>query len=141
MGKYSSQVRKPSFREKDRSPHAVWRGIGCLMMLLIPILSIALGYETVKYGLEHEWPIPYQLLGTPILPDLFYKFYILRLIFLPITGIENLYAYSAFAIGYTIVIGGIISVIYAVVYRLVGPPRYGPFDEPPPKIKVKRYTR
>jgi hypothetical protein len=39
------------------------------------------------------------------------------------------------------VISTVISMIYAVVYRIVNPVRYGPMDEPPPKIKAKKYTR
>jgi hypothetical protein len=140
MGKYTSQIRKPPVK-KGESPHSIWRGIGCLMMVLIPILSIALAHETIQYGIENEWLIPYQLLGYPVLPDFFYKVRILRMVFLPITRVENLYAWAAFTVGYMIVIGGIISVVYAVVYRYFGPPRYGPFDEPPPKVKVKKYTR
>jgi len=33
------------------------------------------------------------------------------------------------------------SVLYAFVYRLVGPPRYGPLDVPPPNVKLKKYKR
>ena len=40
-----------------------------------------------------------------------------------------------------LLIGGVISVIYALMYRFIGPSRYGPTDAPPPKIKTKRYTR
>jgi hypothetical protein len=111
------------------------------MMMLIPILCIALAYETVQYGLEAEWPIPYTLLGNPRLPDIFYDVRILSQLSLPVRRIEHFYAYAAFSTLYTVVIGGFISVLYAFVYRMVGPSRYGPFDAPPPKIKTKRYTR
>jgi hypothetical protein len=30
---------------------------------------------------------------------------------------------------------GLLSVIYAVMYRVAGPPRYGPFDIPPSRVR------
>lgn len=141
MGKHTSKVRQKALPDTNRAPHAVWRGIGCLMIMLIPILSIALAYETVQYGLKAEWPIPYKLLGNPRLPDIFYDVRILSQLSLPVRRIEHFYAYAAFSILYMVVIGGFISMLYAFVYRMVGPSRYGPFDAPPPKIKTKRYTR
>ena len=140
MGKYSTNSRIAK-KPKSEGPHVIWRGIGCLMMLIIPAISIAAGYETVNYGLTHGWSIPYQLLGAARLPDFFYKSSGLLQLFGFITRIPNFYAHAAVSILYMVLIGGIISVIYAVVYRMVGPSRYGPLDAPPPKIKTKKYTR
>lgn len=141
MGKYTARQSRQPISEVDKSPHAVWRGIGCLMMILIPILSIALGYETINFGIGKKWTIPYQLLGSPSMPDLIYDVRILRQLTFPIRQIENFYGYALASVIYMIIIGGIISVIYAAVYRAVGPSRYGPFDAPPPKIKTTRYKR
>ncbi len=140
MGKYSSSVIKRS-RPRNAGPHAIWRGIGCVMMLVIPAISISAGIETIKYGLDHGWTIPYQLLGYPTLPNLFYKSSGLLMVFGPLTRINHLYAYTIVSILYMILTGGVISVLYAVAYRIIGPPRYGPMDEPAPKIKTKKYTR
>jgi hypothetical protein len=141
MGKYSSKVQRKELTQADKTPHAVWRGIGCLMILIIPIVSIALAIVTVNYGLRAEWTIPYQLLGYPRMADIFTDVRFLRQLTLPIRQTENFYAYSAFTTLYMILIGGFISVLYALVYRMIGPSRYGPFDAPPPKIKTKKYTR
>jgi len=141
MGKYSARVSRRPLKEINQGPHAIWRGIGCLMILLIPILSIALGYETIQFGIEKEWPIPYQLLGRPAMPEWVYDVSLLRQLTAPIRSTYHFYGYTVASFLYMMIIGGIISVIYAAVYRLMGPPRYGPFDAPPPKIKTKRYTR
>jgi len=140
MGKYKTNSTK---REKPKSegPHVIWRGIGCLMMLIIPAISIAAAYETINYGLQSHWAIPYQLLGTPQLPKLFYKSSGLMIILAPVVNTPNFYAYAALSLLYMVLIGGVISVIYAMVYNMVGPSRYGPTDAPPPKIKTKKYTR
>jgi hypothetical protein len=140
MGKYrtnSRVVQKP----RSEGPHVIWRGIGCLMMILIPAISIASGIQTVKYGLDNGWTIPYQLLGTPKLPDLFYKSSGLMTIFGPLTTIKDFYAYALVSLLYMVLIGGTVSVIYSFVYQMIGPSRYGPTDAPPPKIKTKKYTR
>ena len=141
MGKYSARETRQPLKDKDRGPHAVWRGIGCLMILLIPILSIALGVVTIDIMIAREWSIPYPLVSKPAMPDFVFKLSILRLITAPIRQIDHFYGYAAAGLTYMIAIGGLMSFVYALVYRAVGPARYGPFDAPPPKIKTKRYTR
>ena len=43
---------------------------------------------------------------------------------------------------YTVFIGGVLSLMYAFIYRAFGPPKYGPQDAPPIRPrKVKKYTR
>ena len=140
MGKYRSSSRQ---RQKpiDSGPHVIWRGLGCLMMVIIPVISYAAAYEIVNYGLANSWTIPYQLLGTPQLPEIIRKSNALWSLFRPITGIQNFYAYIAFGTLIMVLISGTISVIYAVVYRILGPSRWGPLDMPPPKFKTKKYTR
>jgi hypothetical protein len=140
MGKYRSSATR---RQKpvDTGPHVIWRGLGCLMMIIIPVISYAAATLTVDYGLSHNWTIPYQLLGTPRLPSVFYDVDILWMVFGPLTKIQNLYAYLGIGILYMITLSGMISVIYAFVYRILGPSRWGPMDMPPPKFKTKKYTR
>jgi len=111
------------------------------MMLIIPVISIAAGVELIKYGVDQRWPFPYQLMGTPRLPEFFFKSSGLITIFGPLTTIQNFYAIAAASILIMILLSGIISVIYGVVYSMTGPSRYGPTDAPPPKIKTKKYTR
>jgi drug/metabolite transporter (DMT)-like permease len=140
MGKYQSLARKKVV-EKSREVHVAWRGIGCLMMLVIPVISIAAAVLTIDYGLEHNWTIPYQLLGFPRYPDWFYASNGLMTILSPITNTRHFYAYAIASIIYMILLGGIMSVVYAYIYRLIGPSRYSPLDVPPPNIKVKKYKR
>ena len=42
---------------------------------------------------------------------------------------------------YLLILSGLFSVIYAVMYRMVAPPKYGATDAPPPKVKLKKYKR
>jgi hypothetical protein len=139
MGKYSSVRKKEVIR--DRSPHAIWRGIGCMMFILVPILSIAIGVEMVNYGLDNKWRLPYQLLGYPAMPEFFRLSNAIWAATAPIRRIENFYAYVTASVVTMLVLGAIISVIYSFVFQIVGPPRYGPTDVPPVKIKNMKKSR
>jgi hypothetical protein len=143
MGKYSGAYsQRESTIKKARGPHEIWRGIGCLMILVIPAISIAASIETVKYLIKnHSNMIPVQLRGLPQLPNLFYKSSGLMIIFGPITKIPDFYAHVVVSLIYMILISGLISVIYATVFSMVGPSRYGPTDAPPPRIKVTKKSR
>ena len=140
MGKYSSSSKKV-VKERTNQPHFVWRGIGCIMMILVPVISIAAGYETVNYAINHGIALPRDLLGTPRFPDLFYQSSGLMFILSPIIAIRHFYAYALAGLMYMILLGGIMSLAYSIAYRMVGPSRYGPLDAPPADIKVKRYKR
>jgi CHASE2 domain-containing sensor protein len=54
---------------------------------------------------------------------------------------NNLYAILVGAFTITIVLGSLIALVYAFVYRLVGPSRYTELDAPPAGIKVRKYKR
>jgi hypothetical protein len=140
MGKYSSSIHKKTLPKSD-GPHVIWRGIGCLMMIIIPVISFAAGYETINYAVENNLQVPYQLLGTPRYPDFFYNSSGIMSLLRPITAIKHLYGIVVVAIFYMILLGGITSFGYALAYRIAGPSRYGPLDVPQPNIKVKRYKR
>ena len=140
MGKYkSSAVMKG--RDRKKEVHVAWRGIGCLIMLVIPIMSIALAVVTINYGLDNDWPSPFQLLGFPRYPDLFYSSNGLMQLLSPITGTRHFYAYAVTSFLFMILLAGVMSVFYAFVYRMVGPSRYGPLDVERPNVKVKKYKR
>lgn len=139
MTRYTSTIRQKV--KKKPEIHPLWRGAGCIIMIIMPLFSFFLASFLIDYGLAHNWPIPYQLLGNPRLPDYFYKVPSLIVIFGPVTSWTNIYAILALAFLIMLVAGGFFTFVYALIYRYVGPPRWGPLDEPPPRIKVKRYRR
>ena len=64
MGKYTTRsVQKP--KPRIEGVHPVMRGIGCIMMVIVPILAYGLSVLLVNYGASHGWPIPPDWLGTP----------------------------------------------------------------------------
>ena len=139
MGRYSAtNFRRP--KPRAESPHPIWRGIGCMLMILVPILSFAFAELTVQSTWAQQY-IPYQLLGYPALPPSLWKVGLLNPALAFIQGLPNFYAALVFFFLFLVVIGTFVSVGNAYLYRAIAPSRYGPQDATQPRIKVKRYKR
>jgi hypothetical protein len=118
------------------------RGIGCILLVLVPILAYGTAVYAVDYGVHRGWPIPFTWLGMVNIPPLLLKLTGLSVIWIFLQAQNNLTANLVFALVITIVIFGILSIIYGFTYKLFGPPEYGPTDMPPIRgRKVKRYKR
>lgn len=141
MSKYTSYTRqKPKPRNRD--VHPVMRGIGCIMMIVVPILAYGISVLLVNYATGQGWPLPTSMYGPPSIHPLLWKVQGLQPILLFLEAQNNLEMHLLFTAIITVVIGGIMSMIYGYVYTLFGPPQYGPQDEPPIKgRKIKPYKR
>ena len=139
MGRYSpTNIRRP--QPRIERPHPVWRGIGCILLIVVPIISFGLAELTVQSDWIQQY-IPYQLLGYSVMPAVLWKVGLLNPILAFIQGLPNLYGVLVFFFFYLVIIGAFVSVGNAFLYQTLGPPRYGPQDAPPPKIKPKPYKR
>ncbi len=138
MGKYSPTTTRPKLRIER--PHPIWRGIGCILMVVVPIISFALAELTVQSTWAQQY-IPYQLLGYPVMPAVLWKPGFLNPILGFIQTQEYLYAVLILTVFYIVVIGAFVSVGNAYLYKTFAPSHLGPQDAPPPKIKVKPYKR
>jgi hypothetical protein len=117
------------------------RGIGCIMIVVVPILSWGLAVLLVNYGFRHGWPIPPSWFGRIEIHPLLMQLQGLRPVWNFLAAQQNLVAHVVFTIALIVVIGGLMSVIYGYLYSIFGPPQYGPQDAPPIRVKVKRYKR
>ena len=140
MGKYSSHARQAP-KPARGVVHPVMRGIGCLMIVIVPILAYGISVILVNYGVSHGWPIPPDWLGTPKFHPLLWRLSGVATVLAFLQTQTNLVANVVFTIALTVVIGGVMSVIYGYIYTIFGPPRYGPTDAPPPRVKAKPYKR
>ncbi|MDQ2693198.1 MAG: hypothetical protein M3Y68_14260 [Chloroflexota bacterium] len=140
MGKYTSYSR-PKPRPRNLGVHPVMRGIGCIMIVVVPILAYGFAILLANYAATRGWPIPREWYGPPSFPDLLWNIQGLRPILQFLTAQNNLQANLFFAVVLIVLIGGLMSMIYGYIYTLFGPPRYGPQDAPPIRTKVKRYKR
>ena len=140
MGKYYSTNAVP--KRTRHETHPIWRGIGCILMVVIPLISFGIAEWFVQDPWSQQF-IPYQLMGNPVISG---KSILWKLEYGPpilnfIQSQENIYAVIVLTIFFILIIGSIGATINAYLYKYMGPPRYGPQDAPPPNIKVKKYKR
>ena len=138
MGKYQSGVKRPE--PLPTGPQPIWRGIGCLLIILVPILSYAAAVVTMPFFMDRGL-VPRELLFTPKPPDWLFFSPTLVQAFQFLFGHYAILATLLLTLVYIILISGVFSVFYAFMYRMSAPTRYGPMDAPPPRIKVKKYKR
>ncbi len=139
MSKYRTYEKKAPRRRNE--PHPVWRGIGCLIMLLVPALSLGISAILVEAAPSLGIPLPPGLLGRPVMPEILFQVPGLVGILYWIQSLDNLYAVLVGAFAITVLLAGALALGYAFLYRFIGPPRYSEFDAPPPNIKVRKYKR
>ena len=129
---------------KEKPLPAGWRGVGCLIILLLPIIAYAAAVtllqeiDAVKIWLIQVSP---SLFGAPSLPRFLWEIKVIRPLLNEILTWKNLEVNLLFAFVLLIPLSGIVNMIYGLMYRAVAPPRYGPKDAPPPKYKPKKYKR
>lgn len=141
MGRYSA-VAKQHGPNTPRKPHPIWNTLGCLMIVVVAAMSIAIAIFLVQTGIKEGWPIPPVLLQPIILPNWLYRYLPgLTNLLLKVVTVDYLPAYAAASITLMVVLGGLVSFLYALLYRFTGPPRYGPLDATPDKYRAKRYKR
>jgi hypothetical protein len=60
MGKYTSyKVKEPAIKRGE--VHPVMRGIGCVLLAIVPPLAYGTSVLLVNYGIGHRWL--YRLIG------------------------------------------------------------------------------
>ena len=140
MGKYSSNARRQAAPQRNQVPPLV-RGIGCISMVIIPLFS----YGLAAYWIQQGWPgtalIPPNLLGAPHVPSFLLQSKYLSGIGSFFQAQNNLEANLIFALAFAMILGGFMAIVYGYIYAMFGPSKYGPTDVPPPRVKVKKYTR
>lgn len=120
--------------------HPIWRGIGCFMMILIPLMAIVGAMVMIDEGTKAGWPIPQELLGYPHLPAMAYQLPVIDNIALAISSVNNLYGIIVISLVFMVLGFAIISTVYSIAFRVMGPPRYTPLDAPEVP-RGKRYKR
>ena len=139
MSKYNKYERKRP--ESPYKIHPVWTGIGCLMIIIVPIMSGAAAQLLVDLGHQQGWGIMYSLGGNLALPAMLYTTPYISPVADYLSSIPDFSALVLFFLIVVLILSGVLSFAYSLVYRVIGPPRYTSEDEPAPRIKTKRYTR
>lgn len=116
MGKFTkySTVVQPKIR--PWKIHPIWQGIGCLMVVLIPVVSYAGAVLLVNANNVNNWvTIPKDFIGPQGNPLLYTQI-----------GVTVLFSLFGFAF---------IVILYSLLYRFIAPPQRGPLDSPPIRRK------
>lgn len=123
MRQYSSAGNQP--KERAKEPHPIWRGIGLIMMVMIPLVSFALADVLLQKGRERGIRIPVELQR--------------HVIDIPLYGpIRDIYAVLVLAAAITLVLFALFTIINAAVYRASSKKTYRVFESEPQKFKKKR---
>jgi hypothetical protein len=139
MGKYSKYEKKEVVA--PYKIHPIWRAFGCVMIILIPIMSGAAAWELVN-GLGKNLPYISGMRGNLQLPQTLYTLPYISLAAAKISSIPNLPALIIFFLLILILFTGIVSMLYAMIYRVIGPPRYTQIDAPAPRVtSVRKHKR
>jgi len=120
--------------ERPWKVHPIWRGIGFVWMILLPILAYAGAWTITRENFKNRWlPVTTELSQPIRLPVIDWSFlsFPIDLNFLirwlpgqPLYNLDILFFIAFLFIGF-----GITSVIYAFLFRAMGPGR-SPYDAP-----------
>ncbi len=137
MGKYAKYQRKSP---EKRGMHPIWRGIGCILIIVVPLLAFGMMLVLVP-PITATGKVPYQLLGRVHFPEWAFKVQTVAVIASYISSIDNLWMNIITFFVMLLILTGVTSLLYSMIYTLVGPARYSEMDAPPPKYKGKVYKR
>jgi hypothetical protein len=134
-----SSIRSSRARQREERPwkiHPVWRGIGCALIILVPVMAWA-GAD-IFMEVKPFFEMPKELLDPVIIPvtpnsqaNLIIDFFN-RLL----SGVQ--YGHFFFTAVFSFLGFGVLSVLYGLFYRIAGPPRYSQFDVKPIRSPKRR---
>ena len=134
MGFSSQQYRKEQ-QERRWKINPAWRGIGCILFLIIPVMAwVGAGMVLPSLG---NLPVFGEMKQLVLIP--YTRIQQIDAIIFPINHYFASIGFSSGQLFLTILflfIGyGLMALLYAILYKVAGPPRYGPFDIPPDAMK------
>lgn len=140
MGKYSTRTNERSGPDPRKTAGSYMRGIGCLMMVIVPVFAYAVGNYLTDQGFGVQFFPPEWYSPIAVTPALAQNV-VFGLVAQFLADHPIYPAALVIALVVIVVVGGIISIVYGYMYTLLAPSRYGPTDVPPPRVKTKKYKR
>lgn len=130
--------------------HPIWRGLGCVMIVLIPVIAFAISSLLVDYVTPVRALLDrVGILRAPV--DLMgWTRYIL--IYIPeitsqvqgfvnalgLKPVEYWWGKVMITMIISMILFAILSIIYSIIFTATGPGRYGPLDVPGKSYKKKK---
>jgi len=128
MTKYDKYAQQRSMERKPRKIHPIWRGIGCILVIIFPIIAYSMAHLLVNMNADEGWlRVPRELAKAVRIP-------------VPEMSIIVPYLYAKVVLTVLILVlgSGLFVILYAIVYQFLGPSRYGPLDAKPVRSNPKR---
>ncbi len=139
MSKYQMyQMRQK--RVRRRGVHPIWQGIGCVMLIVIPLLAWGIEEILFQIALQQRWPIPYEWTLPPRWPQWMWQLSFLRPFLNSTQSWTHFTARLVAWIAVMFLLWSMIFLVYAIVYKM-GAPSDPVRELLPPPSKVKRYRR
>lgn len=113
--------------------HPAWRGIGCVLIVIIPVLAFAIAQLLFMPEYRPAWllsSIPPQLRFPLVIPTF-------GLLEEPIT-ITYIVPKLGMVVAFSLAVSALFTIVYSLSYRAAGGYRLGPTDAPPIRRKVKK---
>ena len=121
MPKYNQYTSTAEYEARKRKTtlHPIWRGVGFILMILIPIVAYFVSTWLLDLNSTNQWmEVPREFLSR---------------------GADKLvYVKIGMTVVLSIVVYGVMMLVGFVVMGLFGPPRYGEMDVPPIKNSGNR---
>jgi hypothetical protein len=115
MGKYRHTYTLAQPSSKRGQIHNAWRIVGCLLMIVFPILGYNGAVYLVRENSKQNWvPIPGELFGSFVIPNVGRVYYL-----------DLAVTVLLMALGFTLLM-----IFYSVVYRIFMPSSYQSVDVP-----------
>jgi hypothetical protein len=127
MGKYEFG-KTVQVSERHVDIHPIWRGIGCVLMALIPVLSYAAAGLLVQENLRQGW--------LPMSANL------VRPVFVPFIGnVPFLFANLLATVLLSLVGFSLMTIFFSVIRTAGGVSSYGEMDAPPVRQSPRKRPR
>ena len=129
MGRFNKYEHSAQATARPYKVHPVWQGIGCLLLILIPLLSYAGAVLLVNENLTRHWvPAPALLLQT---------------VAIPVIGLRVPHLYANLLTAFLLALIGfaVVTMFYSIMYSALGPSRYGPLDAHPDEFRPRKRRR
>jgi hypothetical protein len=126
--------------KEKKGINPIWRGIGCILIVLDLLASYIASIFIVPLLLTTGY-VPVELLGHIHFPDWVFKVPVLNGLASLISGFNNLYLSIIVFIVILVLLTGIFSLLYVAFLQFSGPPRYTELDAPPSTHRAKPYKR
>ena len=135
---YSSRKYEKKRDERPWQVHPAWRGIGCVLAILVPLMAWAgavvflQNNSIIPLPADLTNPMRFQLTKYDLVNQ------VIVWVNANLGGRGLTLAQLLFWLAFILVGFGVLAILYGFMYRVVGPPKYGPLDSPPIKKGPRR---